>query len=120
MAERPKEIRAEIEKLTAIPAMPELARRIVALGPSPDVGELVSIVELDPGLAGQMVRQANSPFFGYRGTVKSVADAITRVLGVEPAVHLALGGIAGKAMRVLPMVRWVARPCGCMPPTAPP
>jgi HD-like signal output (HDOD) protein len=99
MAQDPKNIRAEIESLTSIPAMPELAQRIVALGPHPEVRKLVAIVELDPGLAGQMVRQATSPFFGYRGTVKSVSDAITRVLGVEPAVHLALGVIAGKAMR---------------------
>lgn len=96
MAEWPEDIRAEIEKLTAIPAMPELARRIVALGPSPDVDELVAIVELESGLAGQMVGQANSPSFGYRGTVKSIADAITRVMGVETAVHLALGVIAGE------------------------
>lgn len=99
MSQQPKDIRAEIEKLSAIPAMPELAQRLVALGPYPDVAKLIAIVELDPGLAGQMVRQASSPFFGYRGTVKSVADAVTRVLGVEPAVHLALGVIAGKAMR---------------------
>ena len=99
MAEALKNIRAEIEKLTSIPAMPELAQKIVALGPHPEVRKLVAIVELDPGLAGQMVRQATSPYFGYRGTVRSVSDAITRVLGVEPAVHLALGVIAGKAMR---------------------
>lgn len=99
MAEYSRNIRAEIEKLTTIPAMPELAQRIMALGPHPEARQLVAIVELDPGLAGQMVRQATSPFFGYRGTVKSVSDAITRVLGLEPALRLAFGVIAGKAMR---------------------
>lgn len=99
MAEYSRNIRSEIEKLTSIPAMPELAQRIVALGPHPEVRKLVAIVELDPGLAGQMVRQATSPFFGYRGKVNSVSDAITRVLGLEPAIHLAFGVIAGKAMR---------------------
>ena len=99
MTEEIKNLRSEIEGLTTIPAMPELAQKILELGPHPDIRKLVAIVELDPGLAGQMVRQAASPFFGYRGTVKSVSDAITRVLGVEPAVHLALGVISGKAMR---------------------
>lgn len=99
MAEHSRDIRSEIEKLTSIPAMPELAQRIVALGPHPEVCKLVAIVELDPGLAGQMVRQATSPFFGYRGKVNSVGDAITRVLGLEPAMNLAFGVIAGKAMR---------------------
>jgi HD-like signal output (HDOD) protein len=99
MAEAARNIRSEIEKLTSIPVMPELAQRIMALGPHPEVRKLVAIVELDPGLAGQMVRQATSPFFGYRGRVNSVSDAITRVLGVEPALRLAFGVIAGKAMR---------------------
>jgi len=99
MAEHSRDIRSEIEKLTSIPAMPELAQRIIALGPHPEVRSLVAIVELDPGLAGQMIRQATSPFFGYRGRVRSVSDAITRVLGLEPAMNLAFGVIAGKAMR---------------------
>lgn len=99
MAEVARNIRSEIEKLTSIPVMPELAQRIMALGPHPEVRRLVAIVELDPGLAGQMVRQATSPFFAYRGKVNSVSDAITRVLGVEPALRLAFGVIAGKAMR---------------------
>jgi HD-like signal output (HDOD) protein len=99
MTENAKNIRAEIEKLTSIPAMPELAHKIMALGRHPDVGKLVAIVELDPGLAAQMVRQAVSPFYGYRGKVKSVSDAITRVLGVESAMQLAFGVLAGKALR---------------------
>jgi len=94
-----KNIRSMIEELSSIPAMPELAQKILALGPHPDVRKLVAIVELDPGLAGQMVRQATSPFFGYRGRINSVSDAVTRVLGVEPALRLAFGVIAGKAMR---------------------
>jgi len=99
MAELARNIRSELEKLTSIPVMPELAQRIMALGPHPEVRKLVAIVELDPGLAGQMVRQATSPFYAYRGRVNSVSDAVTRVLGVEPALRLAFGVIAGKAMR---------------------
>jgi HD-like signal output (HDOD) protein len=98
-AQHSRDIRSEIENLSAIPAIPELAQRLLALGPHPDARKLVEIVELDPGLAGQMVRQATSPFFGYRGKVNSVNDAVTRVLGLEPAMHLAFGVIAGKAMR---------------------
>jgi len=94
-----KNIRSELEKLTTFPAMPELAHRILSLGPRPEVNELVAIVELDPGLAAQIIRQATSPFFAYRGRVKSLRDAITRVLGVDRAMNLAFGVAAGKGLR---------------------
>ena len=99
MGENSKNIREELEKLTTFPAMPELANKILALGPHPEINDLVPIVEIDPGLAAQVVRQATSPYFGYRGKVKSVRDAITRVLGVERAMSLAIGVAAGKALR---------------------
>jgi HD-like signal output (HDOD) protein len=99
MKEDSKNIRAKLEKLTSFPLMPELAQKIVALGSHPDVNDLVAIVEIDPGLAAQIIRQATSPFFGYRGKVNSVRDAITRVLGVDRALHLAFGVAAGKALR---------------------
>ena len=69
MIENLKNIQSELEKLTTFPAMPELAHKILALGPRPEVNDLVAIVEIDPGLAAQIMRQAASPFFGYRGSV---------------------------------------------------
>jgi len=94
-----KNIRLELDKLTSFPAMPEMASRILSLGSHPEVSELVEIVELDPGLAAQILRQATSPFFGYRGKVNSLRDAITRVLGMDRAMNLALGIAAGKALQ---------------------
>jgi len=99
MIQNLKNIQSELEKLTTFPAMPELAHKILALGPRPEVNDLVAIVEIDPGLAAQIMRQAASPFFGYRGKVKSVRDAVTRVLGVDRAMNLAFGVAAGKALR---------------------
>ncbi len=99
MTRKLKSIQSRLEKLTTFPAMPELAQKILSLGPRPEMNELVTIVEIDPGLAAQMIRQAASPFFGYRGKVKSVRDAITRVLGVDRAMNLAFGVAAGKGLR---------------------
>lgn len=92
-------IRADLDRLSSFPAMPELAKRVMELGADPEVNDLVAVVELDPGIAAQVVRQATSPFFGYRGTIKSVRDAITRVLGMDRAVNLILGVAVGKALR---------------------
>lgn len=92
-------LRADIDRMTEFPAMPELAQKILALGTHPDVQKLAAIVELDPGIAGQLVRYATSPFFGYGGKINSIRDAISRVLGVERAMDIAFGAAAGKAFK---------------------
>ena len=94
----PQNLQTRLESLTTFPPMPEIARRIIELGPTPDVGELVAIVNLDPGLSAQMMRQAASPFYGYRGKVESVRDAVTRVLGIDRALRLAFGIAAGRGL----------------------
>lgn len=93
------DLRAQIEGMTGFPAMPEMARRILALGRQPDAQALAAIVELDPGIAGQLMRYASSPFFAYRGKLHSIRDAIARVLGVQPALDIALGAAAGKTFK---------------------
>src|SRR3569623_1403617 len=55
-------LRADIERMTEFPVMPELAQRIMALRSEPSARELAAVVELDPGIAGQLVRYASSPF----------------------------------------------------------
>lgn len=86
-------IRARIEAVTELPAMPEMARRLLMLRSNPysDVDDLAKVVEMDPSLAAQIIRYARSPFFSYRGKVVSVQSAISRVLGYEPVMNIALG-----------------------------
>jgi hypothetical protein len=56
------DMRAELETLTNFPAMPELARKIVARGSHSDVSEPVAFVEFYSGFAAQMVSQSISSF----------------------------------------------------------
>lgn len=86
-------------RLKQLPAMPDMAARLLELSNNPraTVGELVAIVEKDPSLAAQIVRYAGSAFFAYRGRIESIGDAITRVLGFEVVLNLALGFAAGRA-----------------------
>lgn len=93
------EIRRRIEQVYELPPMPEMARRILQLRNNPDasVAELASIVELDPSLAAQVVRYAASPFYAYRGRISSIHDAITRVLGFDMVMNMALGLATGKS-----------------------
>lgn len=93
------EVRRRIEQTYELPPMPEMARRVLALRSNPDasVADLAAIVELDPSLAAQVVRYAASPFYAYRGTITSIHDAITRVLGFDMVLNLALGLATGKS-----------------------
>ncbi|MDY6978577.1 MAG: HDOD domain-containing protein [Pseudomonadota bacterium] len=98
---RPEElyIADKVDQIDQLPAIPELALRILKLRDDPDatVEQLVDIIMLDPSLAAQVIRYANSPLFGQRGQVKTLDDAIFRVLGFETVMYLAIGSAMAKA-----------------------
>lgn len=91
----------KIEQIDQLPAIPELALRIMKLRDDPDatVEQLVDIIMLDPSLAAQVIRYANSPLFGQRGQVKTLDDAIFRVLGFETVMYLAIGNAMARAFQ---------------------
>ncbi|HEB58872.1 MAG TPA: HDOD domain-containing protein [Gammaproteobacteria bacterium] len=86
-------VRERLKKLYDLPPMPAAAQQILALRGRDDftVEELSTIVETDPALAAQVIRYANSAFFGSHGEIKTLHDAIFRVLGVRAVLDLALG-----------------------------
>jgi len=96
------DIKLRIARLKRLPPMPEMAQRIVQLNSQPNssVKDLVSVVELDPSLTIQVMRYASSPFFGYRGKVDSVHTAISRVLGYNMVMNLALGVTAARSFKM--------------------
>lgn len=94
------QMRDAIATSEKLPPLPEVAQALLRLRGDPafDVKKLAAIVEVDPSLAAQLIRYACSALFGYRGRINSIADAISRVLGFEKAMHIALGLAAGKAL----------------------
>jgi HD-like signal output (HDOD) protein len=96
------DIRNRIKRLEKLPPMPEMTQKILRLSAKPDadVKELVAVVELDPSLATQVMRYASSPFFSYQGKVDSVHTAITRVLGFNTVMNLALGATAARPFKI--------------------
>jgi HD-like signal output (HDOD) protein len=68
--------------------------------PYADARALSAIVETDPALAAQIVSWAASPYYGYGGKIKSVQDAIVRVLGFDLVSNLALGLALGKSLNL--------------------
>ena len=85
--------RDRLEHLTALPAMPEMAGRLLRLRSQPhaDADDLARVIELDPALAAQILRCARSALFCYRGKVTNVRDAISRVLGFSMSLNIAVG-----------------------------
>lgn len=96
------DIRNRIRRLDKLPPMPEMTQKILRLSAKQDadVKELVEVVELDPSLATQVMRYASSPFFSYQGKIDSVHTAITRVLGFNTVMNLALGATAARPFKI--------------------
>ncbi len=95
-------IKQRIEDTLEIPPLPQSAQDIIKLraNPEADSDELSNIVERDPSLSAQVVSWASSSFYNTPGNVKSVHDAIIRVLGFDLVMNLAMGLSLGKTLNV--------------------
>ena len=74
-----------------LPALPQSAIRLLELSQNPDNGpeEFAVPIEADPGLTGQVLRFANSSYFGFADEVSSVNLAISLV-GIRAIKNFAL------------------------------
>ncbi len=86
-------IKQRLEDTLEMPPLPETAQRIIKLrvDPNADIADLSNIVEIDPSLAAQVVSWASSPYYSAPGKIRSIHDAIVRVLGFDMVLNLALG-----------------------------
>jgi HD-like signal output (HDOD) protein/prolyl-tRNA editing enzyme YbaK/EbsC (Cys-tRNA(Pro) deacylase) len=98
----PLRIKQRLEETLDLPPLPETARKIIELrvDPNADTTELSNVVEMDPGMAAQVVSWARSPYYGVKGEIKSVEDAVIRVLGFDLVINLALGLALGRTLSV--------------------
>lgn len=94
-------IQQRLEDTLELPPLPETAQRIIHLRINPNavMGDLVDIVESDPSLAAQIVSWASSSFYAAAGQVRSVHDAVSRVLGFDMVLNLAMGLSLGRALK---------------------
>lgn len=95
-----RRIQQRLEETIEIPPLPETAQRIIKLRVDPDatVDDITGVVETDPALAAQVVSWAASPYYAAPGKIRSVEDAIVRVLGFDLVINLALGLALGKTL----------------------
>lgn len=94
-------IQQRLEDTLELPPLPETTQRIMRLRSDPKavMGDLVDIVESDPSLAAQVVSWASSSFYASAGQVRSVHDAVSRVLGFDLVMNLAMGLALGRTLK---------------------
>lgn len=103
--------REEILRQTAaIPQMPMPVQKVMAYigNPEADLRQLAKLIEHDPGLTVNVLRMANSAFFGGPGKVTTVKDALLR-LGMQRVYQLVI------ASGVAPLTRFAIKGYGLRP-----
>ena len=95
-------IKQRLEETLELPPLPNTAQRIISLrcDPNADINNLADVVETDPSLAAQVVSWAASPYYSAPGKIKSIHDAIVRVLGFDMVLNLSLGLALGKSLNL--------------------
>ncbi len=85
------EIRQRILLLKEVPPLPLIAQKILCMSVDSDVVELAGMIEKAPCIAARILGVANSAYFGWPGGVRSIYDAIYKVLGIKLVKSLAIG-----------------------------
>lgn len=88
-----RRIQQRLEATIEIPPLAGSAQKIIKLrvDPNATIDDITGVVETDPALAAQVVSWAASPYYASPGKIRSVEDAIVRVLGFDLVINLALG-----------------------------
>jgi len=90
-----------LEEIKLVPALPASAAEAVHIvqDPNASLTDLESIIECDAGLATNILRLANSAYFGGRGSIATVKDATVR-LGTKRIVQLVITTAVAPRMKI--------------------
>ncbi len=88
-----KEIHGAVRRLRELPPLPQNGQRLLAAVTDNDIeiGSLVALIEECPAVAARIVGLAGSAFFAQPVPVRSISDAIIRVLGLNLVKILVMG-----------------------------
>jgi HD-like signal output (HDOD) protein len=81
-----------LKRSAAIPSMPQVMTRFLQVAEDPDFrhDDMVEVLGTDPGMVGDVLRMANSAFFGVTNQIDSLRQAVT-LLGVKRVRSLVIG-----------------------------
>ncbi|OGV55709.1 MAG: hypothetical protein A2017_03245 [Lentisphaerae bacterium GWF2_44_16] len=92
MNERKGEILKKIKTVTSVPASALRAIKLLN-DPNVNMGEVVQVIAYDPGLTSNILKLANSSYFGCARSISSLRDAVVR-LGSANIFKLVTASIA--------------------------
>ena len=97
----PAILEQRLTALDALPSIPDTTRQLLRLlnNEHTKLNELAHIIDHDPMLSAQLLKQARSSLYGYGGTIETVQKAILQVFGYETALHMAIGMSAAKSFK---------------------
>ncbi len=101
MDNRAAEIRETIlSRLSSVVAIPTASVELVRLVQDPEApnSKLAQAIEYDPSLTSNLLRLANSAYFGYSRSVSTVRDAIF-LLGRNEIFQLVVSSVVGRMTR---------------------
>lgn len=87
-----KRVIDRIQENIEVPPLPPTTQDLLDMKSyaHPPLDKLVALIERDPILTAQVLSWARSAFYGYRGDVSTIKEAIVRVLGVDIVLNLCL------------------------------
>ncbi len=90
-----------LSKIKTLPPLPETVTQIqrICADPESSVGDLIKVVEKDPMITANLLKAANSPFYGFSREIKSVSQAVS-LFGMSTVKGLALSGAVKKLLNV--------------------
>ncbi|MFV2060100.1 MAG: HDOD domain-containing protein [Gammaproteobacteria bacterium] len=94
------EIVQDVSELTSLPEVSIKVNQMVD-DPNCGVNEIGKVISQDPALSAQLLRIANSPFYGFSATIDSISRAVT-VLGTQQIRDLVFSTTATKAFNGIP------------------
>ena len=98
MGELDQFIRDEVNNL---PPLPDSVLQIQRICGDPDsaLKDLAVVVESDPLLTANLLRQANSPYYGYAGRINTVAQAVS-LFGMTTVLGFALSAAVRNSFKI--------------------
>lgn len=84
-------LKRRLAHVTNLPTLPSVALQIVEMARDPDVGlaEVADLINVDPALAGKVLRLANSPVYSRQRHIDNVRQALV-LFGLDGALTVAL------------------------------